>query len=521
MTRRSAILLFAAALVVSVFLGAANLYFGELNQDEGWYLYASRLVHDGLVPYRDFAFTQAPVLPFVYSLAHRWISEYGVAGGRAFTWLLGLLGCLGATVLASQVVPREQRRLAAVLAFALIGVNVYQSYFTTVVKTYALCGMFLVFGALALMLAVQRRSAPLAFMSSILLVLATGTRISAGAAWPVGFVALWWWRKELGRAWIAYLAGACLAAVPVFLRWFLAAPDGFLFGVFQYHAARHAGGLKALLSYKVGFISRVVQAYFLPIALHVVVLAAWWCRDHSNPNTASRGPSVVLWWMVLGISLVHFIAPFPYDDYQSMVFPLYAAALAAALARWSSGQAALKPTALAVSVLLLATASAFSSPINQGWMIAGRDRIWWRFRDESPLVRLAKAADWIRAHSDPDDRILTQDTYLAVQSGRKVIQGMEMGPFCYFPNMPDEQARKLKVINQGRMLRIASMNKIAVAAVSGYGFAIESPAVDPVPAHEREIFLRLLDQNFELAKEVPTFGQADTTLRLYVQKKRH
>ena len=68
-----------------VVLGAANLYFGDLNQDEGWYLYAARQVHEGELPYRDFAFTQGPMLPLVYSLAYPLVERWGVAGGRLFT----------------------------------------------------------------------------------------------------------------------------------------------------------------------------------------------------------------------------------------------------------------------------------------------------------------------------------------------------------------------------------------------------------------------------------------------------
>ena len=46
------------AVVAAVILSAANLYLGDLNQDEGWYLYAAQLVASGQWPHIDFAFTQ-------------------------------------------------------------------------------------------------------------------------------------------------------------------------------------------------------------------------------------------------------------------------------------------------------------------------------------------------------------------------------------------------------------------------------------------------------------------------------
>ena len=39
-----------------------------IDGDEGFYLMASRLVFEHRVPYRDFFFTQTPLLPFVYGL---------------------------------------------------------------------------------------------------------------------------------------------------------------------------------------------------------------------------------------------------------------------------------------------------------------------------------------------------------------------------------------------------------------------------------------------------------------------
>ena len=49
---------------------------GELNADEGWYLYAGKLVYQGWMPYHDFAYTQTPLLPYIYG---------GPAGGGTFT----------------------------------------------------------------------------------------------------------------------------------------------------------------------------------------------------------------------------------------------------------------------------------------------------------------------------------------------------------------------------------------------------------------------------------------------------
>ncbi|NTV53678.1 MAG: hypothetical protein HGA76_11805, partial [Candidatus Firestonebacteria bacterium] len=66
---------------------------------------------------------------------------------------------------------------------------------------------------------------------------------------------------------------------------------------------------------------------------------------------------------------------------------------------------------------------AFSSPLAQSWFVAGRDRIWWRLREESPVAQLRDTAKWVRALNTPEGgtHLLTQDTYLAVEAGLTVI----------------------------------------------------------------------------------------------------
>ena len=55
----------AFALFASAVMAALAVWWGALNQDEGWYLYAAQLVGAGKLPYRDFFFTQGPALPIV------------------------------------------------------------------------------------------------------------------------------------------------------------------------------------------------------------------------------------------------------------------------------------------------------------------------------------------------------------------------------------------------------------------------------------------------------------------------
>lgn len=519
-------IVFVFALTICVLLAAANILLGELNQDEGWYLYAAGLVARGALPYRDFAFTQAPVMPFVYAAADFLVRSWGVAGGRIFTALLGLLSVLAASALAAKAASRRWRAHASLIAFALVGINVYQSYFTVVVKTYSLCALFLTSGMLVLAAGYNSRRLLACFASGVLLALAAGTRISAGIALPVVFLFLlfWGWRTDW-RSWFVFGLGGGLGLLAVFLPLFIAAPDGFVFGVLQYHTLRTPGSLAYQLVLKAGFLSRWVQAYMVASVLAVALIAVRIFSPRRPPVTDSPVGIFLMLAVFAAVSLVHFFAPFPYDDYQVPVYPLLGAALAAAAVNMlvcltpEEGDVRRRAMNVLIWIVLLGSVlSSFSSPINQQWMIRGRDRIWWLTKDKPDLIKLREAGRWIRDNSAPGDLLLTQDTYLAVEAGRQVPQGLELGPFSYYPDWDSLRAQKLKVLNREGMLKLIKETAAPVAAFSGYGFSIRCPEVERLSREDQAILLIALDMRYETARIMEHFGQAHTALQLMTRR---
>lgn len=485
---------------LAVLLSALNLIHGNLNQDEGWYLYAAKMVHGGHLPYADFAFTQGPVLPWIYAVFYPLVEVFGVAGGRFLTGMFGLFAALFAAATAWRVAERN-KGAAAVAVLLLVGCNVYQSYFTTVVKTYALCSLFLTAGFFALTF----KNRADALLAGGLLALAAGTRLSAGIVLPIAGI---WLLLQRDRRfdWVWFGIGGGVTLIAIFAPFFFTAFEQTHFGLLGYHAARDPGGWGKLLALKVGFISRFVQAYLLFVVLTLAVC----CRFTKE---GFRRSAVVL--LVLcggGISLVHLSAAFPYDDYQAIAYPLLAVALAVALAA-NLGDKWIVP---GLSFLLLASvAAAFSSPINQDWFVRGRDRIWWEFKEKSDLSLLRDAAAYVQENSPDGSVLLTQDTYLAVEANRPVPAGMEMGPFCYYPDLSRAQAEKLHLVNQEMLTELLTQTDAPLAAFSGYGLSIESPAIAKVSDADADRFRRTLLSRYELVRKIEYFGQGHTALDLY------
>lgn len=540
------IVLLLAVGVSWLVLSGLNLWMGELNQDEGWYLYAAKQMAAGLQPYRDFAFTQPPMLPLVYSWVYGWVASFGLAGGRAVTWVFGTLGMLSAVWLAMRTGPRRIQRLTGGLCFIFISMNLYQLYFTTIVKTYALSSMFLCAGLLMLSFVGPHKGFRAAMGAGFLLACATATRISLGAALALGGFYLLLCRRHLKTwAWLDYGIGGLLGLALTLLPFMTLGRDGFFFGVLEYHTLRESGPWLVQVAYKIGCLSRLAQAYFpaatgglflLIVAFrHLVRCGAPSEGTPSFPAESSPGDiapcfNSFLWVTVVVLGLIHLAAPFPYDDYQVPLYPVYCAALAATGARWwlreeerrfntcSRTFRSARRLALLTVIWLMCGLYAFASPLAQGWFVAGRDRIWWRLRDQSPIAQLQDMAKWIQdlTAAEGSTELLTQDTYLAVQAGLSVPHGLEMGPFSYYPDWPRERAERIGVMNRDMMLELLSTTtNTPIAALSGYSLSIRSPQVEEVTREEHMAFDEILRERFEHVESVPGFGQAATTLEIW------
>ena len=222
-------------------------------------------------------------------------------------------------------------------------------------------------------------------------------------------------------------------------------------------------------------------------------------------------------WLVgfASVFLLQLFSPFPYDDYQVPVMGLLAAALAAWTMRSALGSVARGMLCLFWVVVTLA--STFGSPLPQEWLLARQDRFWAVRKPMPDLALLQKVGREVRALS-AGDTLLTQDAYLAVEVGMRVPEGLEMGPFGYFPDLPDEDAAKFKVLNKRMLLALIERAPCDVAAISGYGFAIRAPVMDRVPEDDAQILWSALTRNYDRVEEVADFGQHNTTLQIFKRR---
>ena len=137
-------------------------------------------------------------------------------------------------------------------------------------------------------------------------------------------------------------------------------------------------------------------------------------------------------------------------------------------------------------------------------MTNGQDRFWTLKKDRCELAQLRDVARIIEEEDPNGDMLLTQDLYLAIETGRKVPEGLEMGPFSM---LSDEEWR-----------RLLSSAPCRIAALSGYSFAIDPPRCDEVPVERQMEYWKLLKKDYDLVMKEDAFGQNATALLILRRK---
>ncbi len=501
----------AVALLAGFILSACNIIMGPLNQDEGWYLLAGLNTAGGMMPYRDYLFTQGPVLPYVYAALSPVWSPFGVLGGRVLTSAMGLLVAVLCSGFAYRVAPERGRAMAALFAWLLTACCPVFSYFTTIPKTYSLSGLFI---AAAFFILAGERTWRFE-VTGVLLALAAGTRLSLGVLLAVlGFGLLALCRREGYRyAWLRFGLGGGITLLAIFVPFAIMAPDGLFFSQ-SYHASRADIGIFSWLVLRAGFASRLLQGYFPMICFGVAAVAAGF-RD------VRRIPPA-LWFACLGflaVTAVHFIAPFPYDDYQTPIMSLAAVAVSVMLSTVLMAASSRKVHVVVRSATFVSLLFIIASPMCMTWVTVRQDRFWFQMKTTPDVIKLREAGAWLRENAGPRGQVLTQDAYLAVEAGLKVVTGLEMGPFSIFPALSDALAEQVRVHNVATLKRAIETSNAEVAALSGYSFAVSCPSTEEMESEITAGLMQAVDVRYEKIRSIPDFGQGHTTLDLYKLKR--
>jgi hypothetical protein len=297
---------------------------------------AARLVARGEMPYRDFFYPQAPLLPYVYAPLRLLPLDPWLAS-RLLTAALAA----AAALLVVLSVPREDRA-ARTFAALLCLLSGWFFEWLVVAKTYALSVLLAMIAFHALVSPGGRRRPWL--LPAIALGACMASRLTMAPLLAALLLAGLLTRRAEGAMppgdLVRFGTAAVLSAAALFAPFLLTAPDATVFGNVGYHAGRSAGGLVGdLLQKRYVVLSLLgVRGSEPDLAVQMVLLGL----GASGALLLAQRPPAVLWAACAAavLGLVHLLPTPSHTQYFVVCIPFLIHAASVLLARaWRAPRA--------------------------------------------------------------------------------------------------------------------------------------------------------------------------------------
>ncbi len=475
------------------------IFYRQINLDEGWYLWASKLVYEGQVPYRDFAFPQSPLLPYIYGFFQRLWGE-GLLQGRLTTLLITFLN------LALWV--RLTKRLgndwtAVVFLWLLISTLFVGAYHFAYIAPYALTAFFLTLSisvALSELPEMSRNVLAVLFWG-----LAVGTRLSVAVAIaPLGLYLIVTSHRRWRSAIVIGLTAA-LTLGAVFGPFLLTGHDVIIYDLFGFHTDRmlwvwqwHAMRQSVV---------NLVNEFPVPLVLGgigLVISAGMLLRARDRRSEFTRQFPGLLLGLVVALLIVAQLVPRTTDSYYNTLQMPLLLVLDSLVIGWVWRALRNRHLLRQVGYMVFTGIIALNFVL-QGAAVQRRNFVTVPLRNQ---IELAKdAARFLQETTPAGSRLLTFNTYLALEAKRRIPPGLEMSIFGYRPTWIAQQARRYKVVNNELLLEIMR---------GDVGAAVFSEFDLNLLYGERDLLLETLYRNFRWVKTVPGLGPLRDDLRIFL-----
>jgi 4-amino-4-deoxy-L-arabinose transferase-like glycosyltransferase len=395
----------------------AYSHFRLIDGDEGFYSTAARLVTEGKIPYKDFFYPQAPVLPFVYGGAV-WLAGPNLASLR----FVSIVFSLATVALWGWFLLKKYGNHRGVV-FVAIGFLAFNPFFISwgvTVKTYALANLLATLALISVWHAVssaRRGWLVAAGFSSGLLV---STRLLYAT---VPLVILGWLIVRSMRAddrlcfrhTALFLLGMLAGCVPSMIL-FTHEPEVFVFNNIGYHLLQSdvpsviehgSGSLKSVLDLLLNHPYLSLQFLLACVGIYAVITFA------GNEADYEKSFALLTITVVIAFLATTLIPSSLYEQYFTgplapFLTPLVAAGL---YSLWERFRIAFFACGMAALTFSLAEF------INEAGK-ASMSRVW-TFESYSAI------ADSIKSHTLETDTVLSPWPGYVFESGRRYVPGLE------------------------------------------------------------------------------------------------
>ncbi|MBI4865203.1 MAG: hypothetical protein HY815_33820 [Candidatus Riflebacteria bacterium] len=413
-------------IAVAAALGLGLVRFGNVFPDEGWYLQGGRLVAQGLTPYRDFAFFQAPLGPYLFSLANG-----SFVGGR----LLCLSFGLGAIALALDMA-RHRGRAAMVWTALMLVPATYTLRWYAVTRNIAPAAFLLM---LALWLH-DRLRGRLAWLCLLPMALASTIRLSATGG--LAALVIRAWLKKTDRSQAPGPPGRLVVVVGLLLLalwgpFATLGPDRLVFNNLLYHTGLHGGAspLDQLRSKVQGIVRLADHHHLAAFLLLVLVVQA---VRHRSGGWSTGDPGVgACATTVLAVTALHLVPGRLHPEYHELVLPPLAVALGVAVSRIELGR-------LSRAVALVLALTGLLGARTQLYAVTG-----WN------PAHVSQIGQTIARLCGPTDAVLTFVPDFALAADRPLWPGFEMASVSLaHPSLPAPSRRRFHMVDLSEIATI-------------------------------------------------------------------
>jgi hypothetical protein len=465
-------------------IGIYYVFFGQINYDEGFELYASNLVYAGKIPYIDYMYTHGPLLPYIYGIPQLLFGS-NLYVGRLTSLVFGII----MLPFVAKIAERFGGKIAGVITLALISFNPYSVYLFSYAKSYELTVFFLVL-SLYFLFCRDNLGNKKYLLSVFFMCLATGVR-------PVALVMLialvlyivYIERKNVKT--IVLSAGTGLATLGMlFIPFLILNKDVVIYDMFWLYSDAPYLSAHNKLSNLLTIIDRflVIQVLFVLGAL-VVLFSR---QQYSN--------HVKFLYIIVPLTFAaHFVPIETLPEHPVILAPVAATLAGFGFSRiYSNSEDNLTRYLLLLTVIIVILFVLISN--GPQWVdLSG---------NKKPIEEVDEIASYIKDNTSKDAKLLAFSTYAAVQADRELLPGFGLAYYVYRPDWSDEKAREYSGISRNLLNQyIESRNAGAILLTNIEKGIVGSETVG------------LIEANYDLVKTMGWWGQYSDTVSLYLPKK--
>lgn len=477
---------------------ALNILRGLPQVDEPIYIIKAKQVASGTRLYRDAAWTQAPLFPYIFAPMLK-AAGYTLVRARIAVFVF----TLAAMLLAWPLIRRELPGYGGAILWAAVFLTPLLSYELILAKHHSLKAA-LALSAIAALRSEKLRAELKLPLSMAIVTLIGCIRINYFAAPPALFIYFMiFYRKKPLAILLSALAGAAVLAACF-------APFVYdCFGLMKYDVwslsaglfPKPAGGAWGFLLSRAHYLKGLFIGHFSISAWLALLLAA---------SLAAKGPRRCArfllreHWLLAAFALpltwtsVWIFSANPQDAWFMNAFIVWGVASAAVAARLAGPggvfRGGLTPAA-AVAVLFAAN-FAINFPFG--------------FSKENPLASIYRASELVDRRVRPGEYFFSCQLFEGMGSRGKPLPASELSVFGYprYWGKSEAGAEKYGLLTQSRIVR--ALERVEVKAVLITDFYC--------PDFKKEPLKSALENNYAISEKLPYYGQGQADLRFYVPK---